>query len=198
MRRSVTLMVSVTSLVAAVSLASITSSATVSGAGGAVHGSVGRFSHLPLPSGGRITNLPSHANSNRVVTATVVLNADSVVSAAETANATGRRFDRRSAAVAAHSAQDSLAPRLRAAGATITDSATTVINAVTIRVKVGDLARVAALPGVNTVHVSRPIVHDNANSDLYTGAVNAWNDLGLTGKGLTAVSYTHLTLPTKA
>jgi subtilisin family serine protease len=28
-------------------------------------------------------------------------------------------------------------------------------------------------------------VHDNATTDLYTGAVNAWNDLGLTGKGLT-------------
>ena len=182
---SATFMVSVASLLAAVSIASISSSTTVSGAGGASRGTIGRFSRLPLPTGGRITNLPSHANAHRVVTATVVLNADSVVSAADAASAAGRHFDRRSAAAAARSAQALLAPRIRAAGATITDSATTVINALTIRSTVGDLARVAALPGVSTVHVSRPIVHDNASSDLYTGAVNAWNDLGLTGKGLT-------------
>ena len=95
---SATFMVSVASLFAAVGLASISSSTTVSGAGGASRGTIGRFSRLPLPAGGRITNLPSHANAHRVVTATVVLNADSVVSAADAASAAGRHFDRRSAA----------------------------------------------------------------------------------------------------
>lgn len=146
---------------------------------------IGRFRQMPLPKGYRLTNLPSHANLNRRVAATVVLTADSVVSAEEQSVLAGRPFNRATAAATARTAQDALMPTLRSVGARVTSRATTVLNAITVDATIGGLARIAAMPGVAQVHVSQPIRRENAASDLYTGAVNAWNDLGLTGRGLT-------------
>ena len=43
----------------------------------------------------------------------------------------------------------------------------------------------SSVAGVSGIHVSRPIARDNAASNTYTGVPQAWQALGLTGKGMT-------------
>lgn len=144
-----------------------------------------RFRQLALPSSIQIENLPSRANPNKVVTAVVVLSADSVSTAKEKAAARGAAFDRKAAEKAAKAAQAGIAPKLRAAGATVRTSTSTVLNTITIRATVRQLQAIARIPGVSGLHVSKPITRANAASDAYTGVDQVWQSLGLTGKGMT-------------
>ena len=59
-----------------------------------------------------------------------------------------------------------------------------MLNAVRVRVKVRDLAGLAGVAGVRTVHVSRTVTIDNGTSNAYTGVTQAWEDLGATGAGV--------------
>lgn len=62
--------------------------------------------------------------------------------------------------------------------------------------RVGSLKK---LPGVVTVSPVRLVRHANAQSDDFTGASRAWQDLGVTGRGVkiaiidTGIDYTHAT-----
>ncbi|MFM2077366.1 MAG: hypothetical protein RJA49_1256, partial [Actinomycetota bacterium] len=144
-----------------------------------------RFTHRPIPASFDVSNLPSQADPNKVVSATIVLSADSVTAVKEKSDKAGRAFDRRSADRQVRASQAHVLPALRAAGATVKTSTYTVLNAVTVRAKVKDLRALASVPGVSAVHVSRPISRANGASDAYTGANQAWQNLGVTGKGLT-------------
>jgi subtilisin family serine protease len=146
---------------------------------------LGRFQEMSAPTHLDLKNLPSHANPNAVVSATVVLNTDSVIAASRIAAARGQRFDRAAAMRRVQKAQAVAIPRLRAAGATVQAHTGTVLDSVIVRVKVKDLRKLSKVVGVSSVHVSRVIQRDNGVSDVYTGVTKAWNDLGLTGKGMT-------------
>ncbi len=145
---------------------------------------VGRFQQLPIPTTAKISNLASHADPNKVVSATVVLQTESVSAAQTRAERFNQRFDRASSERAVRASQESAKPGLRAAGARLQTSTTTVLNAVTVQAKVKDLPAIAAVPGVASVHVSRAIQRFNGVSDLYTGAADVWDNLGYTGAGM--------------
>ena len=72
-----------------------------------------------------------------------------------------------------------------------------MLNAIQVRVKVGDLDKVAAVPGVKTVQVSRMVKPENAASEKYTGVDQTWQTFKHTGKGEvigvidTGIDYTH-------
>ncbi len=144
-----------------------------------------RFRQLNRPASIDLGNLPSRTNPDKIVTATVVLAADSVSSAKEKADTAKVTFDKKAAERQAKAAQSAIAPKLRAAGGNVRTSTSTVLNTITVRAKVKDLKSLAAVPGVAAVHVSRPIARDNGASDAYTGVAQVWQSLGLTGKGVT-------------
>ncbi len=144
-----------------------------------------RFRQSTRPASIDLGNLPSRTNPEKIVTATVVLAADSVSSAKEKADTAKVTFDKLAAQRRATAAQTAITPNLRAAGGSVRASTSTVLNTVTVRAKVKDLKNLAAVPGVAAVHVSRPIARDNGASDAYTGADQVWQSLGLTGTGLT-------------
>ena len=156
-----------------------------------------RFQHRRVPAAYDLGNLPSQTDPEKVVTAVIVLSADSVGSAKEKAETAGRAFDKKTAERQAKAAQQAVTPALKAAGATVKTTTSTVLNTVTVRAKVKDLRALAAVPGVSGVHVSRPITRDNAASNAYTGTPQVWKSLGLTGKGMTVgviddgIDYTH-------
>jgi len=156
-----------------------------------------RFQQRRVPAAYDLGNLPSQTDPEKVVTAVIVLSADSVGSAKEKAETAGRAFDKKGAERQAKAAQQAITPALKAAGATVKTTTSTVLNTVTVRAKVKDLRALASVPGVSGVHVSRPITRDNAASDAYTGTPQVWKSLGLTGKGMTVgviddgVDYTH-------
>ncbi len=156
-----------------------------------------RFQQRRIPASFDLGNLPSQTDPEKVVTAVIVLAADSVGSAKEKAETAGRAFDKKGAERQAKAAQQAITPALKAAGATVKTSTATVLNTITVRAKVKDLRSLAGVPGVSGVHVARPITRDNAASSAYTGTPQVWQSLGLTGKGMTVgviddgVDYTH-------
>jgi minor extracellular serine protease Vpr len=133
---------------------------------------------------GKITK-PANLDPNAIVTATVQLTGDGVITAQTKARDAGQQFDESAAENAVRDQQSAVEGSLASAGAEVTGNITHVLNAVEIRVKASDLNAVAATPGVAQVQVSRPLTLDNAAADNYTGTPQAWQDLGLTGKGLT-------------
>ena len=63
------------------------------------------------------------------------------------ANCEAAKGDRKAAVRRVRATQEGVLPRLRAAGATPIGQVTTVLNATRVRVKVGDLDALAAVPG---------------------------------------------------
>src|SRR4029079_5754981 len=69
--------------------------------------------------------------------------------------------------------------------------------AVRVKVEARNLVKLAAIDGVTKIQVSRLFTPDNGSSDTYTGVDQTWQDLGLTGKGVTigviddGLDYTH-------
>ncbi len=155
----------------------------------------GRYQRLDAAKLGKIVNLPQGMRQDKVVSALVQLSGSPV--AVQRQAADGRRFDRRAAERRVKASQDAALPRLRAAGAQSYGRLTTVLNAVQVRVKVSDLAKVAAVPGVQQVQVSRVVRLSNAAGERFTGVDKTWQDLKLTGKGQvigvidTGIDYTH-------
>jgi len=144
-----------------------------------------------------VSGLPAGLRSDRRVTALVQL-ADAPVAVRQAeARASARRFDRGDVQRQVRRAQDEAEPALTAAGATVTGRLDTVLNAVRVRVRVRDLGRLAAVPGVRHVQVSRLIQLDNAPGEKFTGVDRTWAETGRTGKGQviavvdTGIDYTH-------
>ncbi|MDO8365101.1 MAG: S8 family serine peptidase [Actinomycetota bacterium] len=147
-------------------------------------GDAGRFQRLGV-SGAAITGLHDAHDPDAIVSATVVLQGDSVSAAQTRAQQLNRSFDRASIQRQVKAQQATVLPGIQAAGATVRSSVSVVLNAVTVRVKVRDLQALAAAPGVASVHVSNAVRLFNGSSNLYTGVPGAWQDLGLTGEGMT-------------
>ncbi len=159
--------------------------------------SKGRFTHFDAHSIGKIKNLPASLRPDATVTALVQLTGDPVTIQQQKADQAHTSFDRAAARRRVQTEQSAVTPQLRAAGASVQGGLTTVLNAVRVRVKARDLAKVAAVAGVRQVQVSRTITRDNGSADAYTGTDQTWQDLGLTGKGMVigviddGIDYTH-------
>lgn len=135
-----------------------------------------RFERVVLPSDTRIsghfddTGLPSDA-SIRVI---VVLEGDSVATAARRAARVGARFDRAATARAVSAQQEQTVAGLRSTTIAVERRFTEAVNAVTATVRVGDLGTLAATPGVAAVHPIRYHQRTNAAADEYTGVPTVW------------------------
>ncbi|MBP2417473.1 S8 family serine peptidase [Microlunatus capsulatus] len=140
---------------------------------------------------GRVTALPPGLRPDARVSALVQLDAapTGVRGRAGAGGAVARRAVTR--------VQDAVVPRLEAAGADVGARLGTVLNAVQVRVRVRDLDRLAAVPGVRTVQVARVVHLANARSDQATTADETWDRLGRTGRGQvigvvdSGLDYTH-------
>ena len=161
-------------------------------------GEAGRFQQLD-PADYKITGQYSSHDPEQVVSATVVLAGESVLAAQNRSERLNRSFDAASTERQVAAQQSSVLPGLEAAGATIRSTTKNVLNAATVRVKVKDLAALAAVPGVATVHVSYQLHRFNGVSDIYTGTPSVWAGPGLTGEGMTigviddGIDYYHAT-----
>jgi hypothetical protein len=133
--------------------------------------SKGRFTHLDLHSMGKIRNLPSSLRTDETVTALVQLAGDPVSVQRRRSTAARTRFDTTTARRRLEASHTGARSKLRTAGARVEGDLSTVLNAVQVRVKVRDLPKVAAVPGVEQVQVSRAITRDNGAADAYTGTV---------------------------
>jgi minor extracellular serine protease Vpr len=86
---------------------------------------------------------------------------------------------------------------MHAAGASVEGRLTHVLNAVRVRVKTRDLAKVAAIPGVQEVRVAKILRLQNGAADTYTGVGSAWQNTKATGAGTvigvldTGIDFTH-------
>jgi len=146
---------------------------------------VGRFQQRAVPQQAAITGNFNTANVEKVVSATIVLEGESVVAGKTRANRLERQFDASAARRQVLAQQAAILPTLRAAGASPLTSVSNVLNAVNVRVKVKDLAALAAVPGVARVHVSTKIQRFNGASDVYTGVPDVWEGAGYDGTGMT-------------
>jgi minor extracellular serine protease Vpr len=97
--------------------------------------------------------------------------------------------------------QDSLRPILAALGARILGQYQDAYNGIKVRVAVGDLSRLASLPGVERVLAMPQYQVANTTSEQFTGVPEAWSvGTGLTGAGVkvavidTGIDYTHADL----
>ena len=153
-----------------------------------------RFTRLDTAQLGKIVNRPQSQNQDKVVSALVQLSGDPV---AVQRDKGVRGFTRRSAERRVKAIQDNAMPKLKAAGATSYGRLDTVLNAVQVKVRVRDLAKVAAVRGVKTVQVSTQVKPMNAAAGKFTGVDRTWQDLRRTGRGQvigiidTGVDYTH-------
>jgi subtilisin family serine protease len=98
--------------------------------------------------------------------------------------------------------QEVVAEHVKSRGGEVVAKLQHAINGVKVRVKQGDLAALAAVPGVvavRPVRVYRPVdaSADNAVSVPFIGAPAAWDDAGVRGEGVkiavidTGIDYTH-------
>ncbi|HEY5821960.1 MAG TPA: S8 family serine peptidase [Propionibacteriaceae bacterium] len=138
--------------------------------------------------------VPQLAQRDKTVSALVQL---STAPVAVQRKQQGSRFRRVDAERRVKQSQDAALPKLRAAGAESYGRLNTVLNAVQVRVKAGDLAALAKVPGVTKIQVSRTISRDNAAGSKFTGVDKTWQDFGYTGKGQkiaivdSGIDYTH-------
>jgi minor extracellular serine protease Vpr len=151
-----------------------------------------RFERLALPPSFDLSSLRLGGRPDEVVSAVVQLTG---ASALELSGLTGASSE--AALVVVEAGQEAVIPALEAAGADVERQITTVDNAVTVDVRAGDLAALAAVPGVADIHVSRPVRRNNANSNAFTGVPSVWTDLGVRGTGMsigvidTGIDYHH-------
>ncbi|MDO8389820.1 MAG: S8 family serine peptidase [Actinomycetota bacterium] len=161
-----------------------TSGGTVARAEGG--GQLGRFEMMANQQVTRLSGATPPDDPDAIVSATVVLTGDSVLSARARSIRTNRVFDAAATERTVAAAQARTVPGLRAAGATVRAQITNVLNAVTVDVRVRDLPQLRAVPGVSQVHLSRLIQRDNGASNAFTGADDVWDSVGgYTGAGIT-------------
>ncbi len=158
----------------------------------------GTFTHYDLSAvDAKVVDVPDGVQPDQTVTALVQLAGDPVAVQKDDAESAGEQFDPGAARQEVRASQNAAKPAIAAAGATVTGQVDQVLNAVRVRVKARNLVKLAAIDGVTKIQVSRLFTRDNGASDAYTGVDQTWQDLGLTGKGITigviddGIDYTH-------
>jgi minor extracellular serine protease Vpr len=131
--------------------------------------------------------LPSRRDPNRMVSVVVELEGRPVTLHQADALAAGRELSEGEKAAVRRpliSRQSSMKTQLRGLGAQVLGSYTDTFNGIKIRVRAGELRRVAQLRGV--VGVTPVVIHyaDNANTVRYLGADKTWGQTGYTGAGV--------------
>jgi minor extracellular serine protease Vpr len=179
-RRMAAAAVTIVALVTGTAVAQADESTASAPSGPQVIGGTARFPQYAIPAELDLSALPSDADPEREVSAVVQLAGDSALSASA-----DQRVSTADAALQVMAGQQASTDALAAAGATIEGNITTVLNAVRVRVKVKDLQGLASVAGVTAVHVSRLIERDNSNSNALSNVTAVWQDLGVTGVGMT-------------
>jgi subtilisin family serine protease len=135
-----------------------------------------------------------------VTTATVILGGPTVSDSVASARVAGRPLDvkgRADVRRAIAATQSSVAAAVRASGVTVLYSMQDAIDALVVRGTRSSLIALTGLVGVVDVRLSRRVTRANANTDSFTSATSAWQDLGITGSGQriavidTGIDYTH-------
>ncbi len=157
----------------------------------------GKYSAIDLSGYGKITFTPAALQQSRPVEALVQLHGDPLGVQRAAAARTGRAFAMGAQASALAAQQSRSAAQVAGEGAQVIGRTSYVLNALRVRATPAQLRRVAALPQVAKVEVSRVLTRDNSAGDTFTGVPSAWQDLGATGKGVTVgiidtgIDYTH-------
>ncbi|WP_026377580.1 S8 family peptidase [Aestuariimicrobium kwangyangense] len=139
---------------------------------------------------------PGAANPDATVKVVVQLTADpvAVVEANQGKLSKSQKAQLRSSLKAS---QEEVVKAVKAKGGRVEAQMQSAINGVKVQVKRGDVASLAALPGVKSVTAVHVYTFDNATSVPYLGAPQAWESTGKTGKGVkvaiidTGIDYTH-------
>ncbi|HYP43869.1 MAG TPA: S8 family serine peptidase [Propionibacteriaceae bacterium] len=156
--------------------------------------SAGGFRQFDVSDFAKVRNRPQGLQQDKTVNALVQLEADPV---AVQQDKDPEDFNQAAAQQSVRRSQDAALPGIATAGAQAYGRLNTVLNAVQVRVKVRDLADVAAVPGVKSVQVSRLVHPHNSQAARFTGVDKTWQDLRLTGSKRTigvidtGIDYTH-------
>lgn len=143
---------------------------------------------------------PALADPTRQVKAIVEVQGEPVGRAQAEARKQGRELS--PAEKAAHrnalrGRQEGVRARVGQLGGEVLADYQDAYNGVAVRVALKDLPQLAALPEVTAVHPARVFERTNTAGAQFIGAHEAWNDLGLTGEGVsiavldTGVDYYH-------
>jgi subtilisin family serine protease len=131
--------------------------------------------------------LPSRRDANRVVTVVLELQGRPVALHQGEALEAGRELseaEKHNLRAPLANRQGVLRSQLRATGARILGSYTDTYNGIKIRVRAGELRRIAAMHGVVGVHPVAIHHLENANTDRYLRAPQTWTSPGFTGNGV--------------
>lgn len=172
------------------------SPASASPAPSITDGGPGRFQPLDV-AGRKVVTTPRALAADTPVTAIVELAAPSAVRRMEAAGTRNERTVRKRERDTVRAAQAGPVAKIRRLGAVVEGSTATVLNTVTVRTTVRQLAEIERLPDVARVQVAQTVRRTNAAADVYTGVVDAWTATGATGQGVVVaviddgIDYTH-------
>lgn len=149
----------------------------------------------------QLDKLPSQQNPHVILNVGIELQGKPVsayVGAAIDAGQTYSDAQRASIRSSLAQRQATIAPKLRALGASIQSTFTDTFNGFRVRVEAGRIQAIARLPQVTHIYSVPAEYLDNSNTDTYIGAPTTWGQTGFTGAGVkiaildTGINYDHL------
>lgn len=151
------------------------------------------------PSSGRLsaTRTPQALDATRRVDVMVQLSGDPVAVVEAKAGKKLTRERRNQVKTTLRKAQRALRSDIAAEGGKVVSELQSAYNGMRVQVASNKVAELASLPGVVGVHALTPKTLDNTTSVPYLGTGDAWQNSGVTGKGVkvaiidTGIDYTH-------